>query len=118
VFFGSYFTQTEDGWKIDMSYVWNTLVRTANLMLYFWVLMLAMQYSLKAGLNFGVISSCAYVSIIINSVFRYYAYQEVITRNQFIGIGLTLTGVIWISVAKGDQKVGPVLEEDGDIARY
>ena len=76
-----------------------------------------MSCAQKANLNFGIISSCAYISIVINCGVGYVWFREVITLKMLFGIVVTLTGIIGISLAKGE---GAVVVEDTatDVSYY
>ena len=106
VFFTNYIT---DSSQLDKYYLINTLARAANFLAYFWLIILSMSCAQKANLNFGIISSCAYISIVINCGVGYVWFREVITLKMLFGIVVTLSGIIWISLAKGSTSEAAVV---------
>ena len=72
-----------------------------------------------AGVNFGIISSCYVVSILVNSTFGYIFFREIITKKMFLGMVITITGIIWISLAKGKGNVAAAyLIPEDDLSYY
>lgn len=54
-----------------------------------------------ANINFGIVSCCYIVSIIVNSTSGYFFFQEKITFKMIGGMVVVVIGVIWISLARG-----------------
>ena len=78
----------------------------------------SIYYANLAGLNFGVISCCFIFSIVINCTFGYFCFDEKITLRMLAGIAITLAGIIWISLAKGNRAVTPEFEDKVALERY
>ena len=80
----------------------------------------SIHFANLAGLNFGIISCCFIVSIIINCACGYFCFNEEINYKVVIGICVTISGIIWISLAKGQAalNVSVALEEEVTIDRY
>lgn len=98
IFFGN-FVNPLNG-RLNLAYTFQTLLRTAILLMFFWCLIVSINFANQANLNFGIISSCQYISIVANCIIGYFCFREIITNKQFLGIGVTLAGVIWISLSK------------------
>ena len=87
--------------ELNWWYLLHTVFRAVNFHLVFWSSVKAIYYANLADLNFGIISSCSYVSIIVNSVVGYFFFREIITPKMLFGILVTITGILWVSLAKG-----------------
>ena len=93
----------EDG-KFSWYYFNHTIIRALNFFAYFWCIMTSIKYATLAGLNFGIIASCSYTSIIINIAVGYYSFKETISLKKAFGILVTISGIVWISLSKSASK--------------
>jgi drug/metabolite transporter (DMT)-like permease len=67
--------------------------------------MSSIHYANLANINFGIISCCFIVSVVVNSAAGLVFFNEKLTRKLSLGICVTMTGIIWISLAKGGDAV-------------
>ena len=81
------------------------IIRTGLLSIALWSTIMSIYYANLANINFGIISCCFIFSIVVNITFGYAFFQEKISNKQILGIIVTLTGIIWISLAKGEASV-------------
>lgn len=62
-----------------------------------------MHFALLAHLNLGIVASCAMVSVVVNTTAGFIFFKERLSLKTMSGIIVTLIGIIWISLAKGDS---------------
>jgi multidrug transporter EmrE-like cation transporter len=82
-------------------YLVHIVGRASNFLIVAWSMVMSIYYSKLADINFGIVSCCFCISIVFNSVCCYIFFREFLTRSKLIGMIVTLTGIIWISIAKG-----------------
>ena len=70
-------------------------------MLTYWCGIKSIYYATLANINFGIISCCYICSIVINVTFGLVFFGEKMTLKMVCGIVITITGIMWISIAKG-----------------
>jgi drug/metabolite transporter (DMT)-like permease len=99
--FPNYYYLLDGQEKFNWMYLAHIVKRATNFLIVFWAMVMSIYYARLAGINFGIISCCYCVSIIFNSVCCYFFFREVITLKMLFGMVVTLTGIIWISLAKG-----------------
>lgn len=63
----------------------------------------SIHYAIEANINFGIISCCFIISIVINSACGFIFFKERLNAKVVGGIVVTLSGIIWISLAKGQR---------------
>ena len=61
----------------------------------------ASYFSMKAEINFGVVSSCLSISAPLNCLLGYILWKERLTKTIMIGTTITVCGVVWVANAKG-----------------
>ena len=61
----------------------------------------ASYFSIKAEINFGIVSSCLSVSAPLNCLLGYIFWKEGLTKIIMIGTTIIVFGVIWVANAKG-----------------
>ena len=71
----------------------------------------SIHYAILANVNFGIISCCFIVSIVINCTFAYFFFSERMTLRMILGILVTISGIIWISLSKA--MLAKTLEDNG-----
>jgi drug/metabolite transporter (DMT)-like permease len=87
--------------KYDDYYLKNQLLRILITMTSLYCAVKSIHYANLANINFGIISCCFIVSIIINCSCGYFFFQEKMNVKVILGIAVTISGIIWISLAKG-----------------
>ena len=70
-----------------------------------WTTIVSIYYAKLANINFGIISCCLIFSIVVNISAGYAFFQEKISGKQVVGILITIGGIIWISLAKGEASI-------------
>ena len=61
----------------------------------------AASFAIKAGINFGVISSCISLSTPFNCLFSYLFHGERLTYKMIIGTSVLFAGIVVVSLSKG-----------------
>ena len=74
-------------------------------MLTYWCGIKSIYYATLANINFGIISCCFICSIVINVTFGLIFFGEKMTLKMVCGIIITISGIMWISIAKGSGAV-------------
>ena len=86
---------------LNRFYAFQILCRALVLMLTYWCGIKSIYYASLANINFGIVSCCFICSIIINVTFGLLCFGEKMTWKMVLGIVITITGIMWISLAKG-----------------
>ena len=81
------------------------ILRTMIVGLSIYFTVLAIYFANLANINFGIISCCFIFSIVVNITCGYLFFSEKIKIKVYLGIFVTLAGIIWISLVKGAAKV-------------
>ena len=89
--------------RINKGYTAFTNIRSYILILSYWCAISSIRHASLAHLNFGIVSCCYIASVVINSTASYLLFNERINMKMGLGIVVTIGGVIWISLAKGDN---------------
>ncbi len=69
-------------------------------MLSIYCAMRSLYYANLAGINFGIVTCCFMMSIVMNVTFGYIFFNEKMNFKMIIGIFITMIGIAWISLAK------------------
>jgi len=96
-------------------------IRICVLLASLWSGIMSIYYANLANINFGIISCCFIFSIVVNISCGYAFFEEKISKYQIIGIIITLSGIIWISLAKGAGSIKASLvvsEEEAKIYKF
>lgn len=99
VIFGNFYNFKTS--QLDKYYLMNIILRVGLSMASVYCAISSIHYANLANINFGIISCCFIVSIIINSSCGYFLFGEKINKKVIAGIFVTISGIIWISLAKG-----------------
>lgn len=94
------FTDEKTG-QVDWYYVRNILFRVFISTVSLYSAIKSIHFAILANINFGIISCCFIISIVINSTCGFFFFQERLNSKVIGGIVITLSGIIWISLAKG-----------------
>ena len=80
----------------------------------------SIYYAGLANLNFGIVSCCYIFSIVINVTCCFLFFEEKINWKESAGIIVIVTGIIWISLSKGQihDKSDISIESDDAIEWY
>jgi drug/metabolite transporter (DMT)-like permease len=91
--------------RVNWEYSLMLLLRVGIFMVALWGTIMSIYYANLANINFGIISCCFMFSLILNITVGYAIFQERMTLKQIAGIAVTLSGIIWISLVKGEAGV-------------
>ena len=94
-----------DHGRVNWEYTIMLMIRVSLLLVALWAAIMSIYYANLANINFGIISCCFIFSIVVNITAGYAIFQEKISAKQVAGIVVILTGIIWISLAKGEAGV-------------
>lgn len=72
-------------------------------MVVYWCGISSIHYANKANINFGIISCCFIVSVVVNTAAGLVFFGEKLTLKTSLGIIVTMCGIIWVSLAKGSE---------------
>lgn len=101
--------------RVNREYTLMLMLRVCLFLVSLWAAIMSIYYANLANINFGIISCCFTFSIVVNISAGYAIFQEKISSMQVAGIIVTVAGIIWISLAKGEvglRKKTGVGEED------
>lgn len=87
--------------RFNSFYAFQVFCRALVLILIYWCGIKSIYYASLANINFGIISCCFICSIIINVTFGLIFFGEKMTVKMVLGIVVTISGIMWISIAKG-----------------
>jgi len=99
VFFGNFWVK--DTGAYDWYYIWSIILRIVLCTVSVYSAIRSIHFALLANINFGIISCCFIISIVINSACGYFFFGEKLNAKVVGGIVVTISGIIWISLAKG-----------------
>jgi drug/metabolite transporter (DMT)-like permease len=85
--------------------------RTANWFLYIWLTIIIGDYAKRAAINPGIIYACLSSTIIFNTFFAAWFFEEKLSLKISVGIAVVIGGVVWITIAKNADKPVSILEE-------
>jgi drug/metabolite transporter (DMT)-like permease len=91
--------------RVNWEYTLMLVLRVGLLLVALWAAIMSIYYANLANINFGIISCCFIFSIVVNITAGYAIFQEKISPKQVAGIVVTVAGIIWISLAKGEVGV-------------
>ena len=77
------------------------IFRSVNFFMLSVLMIYASYFSMKAEINFGIVSSCLSVSAPLNCILGYIFWKERLTKTIIIGTTIIVAGVIWVANAKG-----------------
>jgi drug/metabolite transporter (DMT)-like permease len=107
-----------DQGRVNWEYSLMLLLRVGIFMVALWGTIMSIYYANLANINFGIISCCFMFSLILNITVGYAIFQEIITPKQIAGIAVTLSGIIWISLVKGEaglkKDTAGMIEDDAN----
>ena len=98
--FQGYYVNKETG-LVNWSYTMQIFVRTWIMLLAFYCAIKSIHYANLAQVNFGIVSCCYIISIVVNSTVGYFYFKESINMMVMVGMAVTISGIVWISIAKG-----------------
>ena len=75
------------------------------LLFVYWSAIASIYHANLANLNFGIVSSCFIVSVVVNTTANRILFKDSITLKMGFGITVTLSGIIWVSLAKGQDAI-------------
>ena len=78
-------------------------MRACALMVTYYCGIKSIYYAGLAHLNFGIVSCCFIFSIIINVTCGLLFFDEKINWKESAGIVVIVTGIVWISLSKGQR---------------
>lgn len=81
------------------------LLRTCSLILTYYCGIRSIYYATLANINFGIVSCCFIVSVLVNSVFNFIFFGEKIILKTLLGMVITISGIMWISLSKGQAAI-------------
>ncbi len=77
-----------------------------------WLLIISSSYAVKAGINFGIISTLMSVQTPLNAVIGALYWNEKLNFKVVIGMVLTICGVTWVSLAHKSKDETPQAMEE------
>lgn len=77
------------------------LLRATFLIAIYYCGIRSIHHAILANINFGIVSCCYIVSIVVNCAFGFLYFGEKINSKVIAGIIITVSGIMWISLAKG-----------------
>ena len=87
-----------------------------NLIIYIALTIVVGDYAKKALINPGIIYGCLSFALVFNSILAHYIFKQYLTIKTYLGIGVVILGVVWISVAKNSNyKVEEVNIDEDEI---
>lgn len=86
----------------------HSIFRAANFFFYSWLLIISAAFATRAGINFGIISTCQCVQTPMNTVAGLLLWNERLSCKIIIGTIVILTGVIWIAFSRGVPPLDPI----------
>lgn len=89
--------------KVNWGYLVHILIRIGLIMTSFYLSILSIHYAILANINFGIVSCCFLFSIVVNVSCAYLFFDEKLTAKMMAGILITIAGIVWISLAKGQS---------------
>lgn len=103
--FGNFYSQRgKPGvMTVDRYYFLNLAFRVALQTCSVYSQIKSIHYAILANINFGIVSCCFIFSIVINTAFGYKFFGEMLNNKVLTGIFVTISGIIWISLAKGQR---------------
>ena len=106
--------------KVNWGYLVHILIRIGLIMTSFYLSILSIHYAILANINFGIVSCCFLFSIVVNVSCAYLFFDEKLTAKMMAGILITIAGIVWISLAKGQsaQSVSTSIYSDDDRASF
>ncbi len=93
------------------------MIRTANLTISIWLIILIGNYASKANMNQGILYSLVSLAIVLNIIICYFLFNEKIAIKTYLGIVTLICGVIWMSIAKNKDSNDSV-DLDSDEIYY
>lgn len=87
--------------RVHYENVFHLALRAINFFALSWFTIIASHYAIYAKINFGIIASCICISTPLNCLNSYIFFGEKLTKKTIIGTAIILTGVVWVSIAKG-----------------
>ena len=87
--------------KFDFVSLLHLFIRAAMFFVMAWVLIKASYFSSMAHINFGIVTSCTCIAIVLSSILTFMFFGERLTINMIIGIAVIIAGIVWIAIAKG-----------------
>lgn len=88
---------------VRKQYTAQVIFRASLLLTIYWCAISSIHYANLAKINFGIVSCCFIVSVVVNSAAGLAFFNEKITLKTCSGIIVTMCGIIWISLAKGGE---------------
>ena len=85
--------------KINWNYSIQIFIRQWLLFYSYWAALSSIHYANLAHINFGIISCCFIVSVVVNTAAGRFFFKETLTFKVGMGIVITMSGIIWISLA-------------------
>lgn len=87
--------------RVNWRYTIQIFLRVCLLFYSYWGALLSIHYANRANINFGVISCCFIVSVVVNTAAGLVFFNERLNFKIATGILVTMAGIVWISLAKG-----------------
>lgn len=81
------------------------IFRSILLAFIFWGAIRSIHYANLANINFGIVSCCFIVSVVVNTAAGLAFFKETFNIKVLVGIIVTLSGIMWISLAKGSEAI-------------
>lgn len=101
--FGNFYKFDEN--QINWYYTIHVFLRSFALILVYWFGIKSIYFAKLANINIGIISSCFIFSIVINVTAGFLFFNEKINLKETLGILITIAGIVWISLSRGQSTV-------------
>jgi multidrug transporter EmrE-like cation transporter len=99
VFFCNFYVKETGAY--DWYYILNIIMRIVMATVSVYSSIRSIHFAILANINFGIISCCFIISVVINSTCGYFFFGEKLNAKVVGGIAVTISGILWISLAKG-----------------
>ena len=91
--------------RVNWGYSYQIFLRQCLLFYSYWAAISSIHYANLANINFGIISCCFIISVVVNTAAGLAFFNEKINFKIGSGIVVTMAGIIWISLGKGQEKL-------------
>eukprot|EP00347_Sterkiella_histriomuscorum_P010586 403375710 len=82
---------------------WHTIFRSVNYFIITWLMVLIVDFSMKANVNIGIMISIQSLSVVFIAIFSAYFFREKLRISIYAGIAMILFGAIGITLTKHFQ---------------
>ena len=89
--------------KLSFFNITHLVLRSINFFGLSWLLIISSAYAVKAEINFGIIASCMSIQTPLNCILGIFFWKEKLTWKMIFGIVVCMSGVIWVSMARGQS---------------